>query len=85
MNDGSRDDRRTQDAARFDKAQPNQPQQNQGSDSGRQQGGFPHEDGGWGQAEQDLLRDQQNPAAMDGDEETGGGKARQRQARPTGI
>jgi hypothetical protein len=90
MNNGSRDDGRSaKDAPRFDQAQPNQPQQNQsqqnqsqqnqGGGSGQQQGGFPHENGGWGQAEQDLLRDDNE------DEIESGDKAHQRQARPTGI
>lgn len=79
MNNGSRDDGRSaKGAPRFDQAQPNQPQQNQGGGSGQQQGGFPHENGGWGQAEQDLLRDTE-------DESEAGDKTDQRQARPTGI
>jgi len=84
MTDSSRDDNRpAKSAPRFDQAQPMQPQQNEGG--GVQQGGFPHEDGGWGQAEQDLLRDQERIDALHSDEEGGGVMAHQRQARPPGI
>ncbi|AVO46777.1 hypothetical protein [Phreatobacter cathodiphilus] len=89
MTNGSRDDGRSaKDAPRFDQAQPNQPrqnqsQQNQGGGSGQQQGGFPHENGGWGQAEEDLLRDPQDVDATNQDSQ--GGASRQRQTRPTGI
>jgi len=58
-------------------------QQDQSGGTGRQQGGFPHEDGGWGQAEQDLIRDDDVQSQPGGHRDELMDKANQRKPRGT--
>lgn len=66
---------------------PGQKQQEQGGHSGRQQGGFPHEDGGWGQQpEEEKIRDDGFTESQPGGERDDlMDKQNQRQPRTTGI
>lgn len=69
-----------------DKPASGQKQHEQAGGSGKQQGGFPHETGGWGQSEEALIRDDGHIESQPGGQRDDlMDRANQRKPRSTGV